>query len=51
MSKKKAKKKSIVVERLQRSGAGMASTTKGRARRFTDRKKEAARKACRGNDE
>lgn len=29
------------------AGAG-ANSTRGRARRFTDRKKEASRRACRG---
>jgi hypothetical protein len=36
------------VEPFTRAGAGMASATRGRARTFTDRKKEADRNACRG---
>jgi hypothetical protein len=36
-----------LLARLKAGGAGVASTTKGRARTFKNRKKEAARKACR----
>lgn len=35
-------------EEAKRRAAGLASTTKGRARTFKNKKKEAARKACRG---
>jgi len=50
---KRKKKKQWAVEAVQRRGAGLASTTRGRARIFKDRKKEQARRACRGkvNDE
>jgi len=44
----KPKKKSKAAERVKRLADGMASATKGRARVFQDRKKEASRKACRG---
>lgn len=39
------------VQRLRQTGAGMASATRGRARTFTDRKKEEDRNACRGKQE
>lgn len=39
-----------LVRKLRASGAGLASTTFGRSRRFTDRKKESDRNACRGRD-
>ena len=42
--KKQAEKQA---EASRRKAAGMASATQGRARRFTDRKKEQARRACR----
>lgn len=35
------------VEEIKRSGAGLASTTKGRARVFKNRKKENNKRACR----
>lgn len=40
-------RKNKTIEGLQRRGAGLAATTRGRARKFTDRRKEAARRACR----
>jgi len=40
--------KSKAAEGLKRRGHGMAAATRGRARRFRDRRKEAARRACRG---
>lgn len=46
--KKKKKRLPRIIELLKASGAGLASTTKGRARTFKDRKKEADRNACRG---
>jgi hypothetical protein len=46
--KKRANKQ---VEASRRKAAGMASATRGRARRFTDRRKEQARRACRGKNE
>lgn len=39
----------LPVERAKARGAGMAAATRGRARTFMDRKKEANRKACRGD--
>jgi len=46
----KAKKEQLpdAAERVKRSGHGMANATRGRARTFVNRKKEANRKACRG---
>ena len=41
------KTKTRAAEGLARRAAGMAASTRGRARRFTDRRKEASRKACR----
>lgn len=41
-------RKSKSVEGLQRRAAGMAAATRGRARKFTNRRKEASRRACRG---
>jgi hypothetical protein len=46
--KEKQPTKKQAAERVKRTGAGMAAATKGRARTFTNRKKEASRKACRG---
>jgi hypothetical protein len=46
--KKEQPKKPEAAERVKRTGAGMAAATRGRARTFTDRKKQAARIACRG---
>lgn len=40
-------KKNTAAEKAKRGAAGMARATHGRARTFKDRKKEAARKACR----
>jgi hypothetical protein len=37
-----------LIAKLKAGGAGMASATKGRSRTYKNRKKEAARKACRG---
>ena len=37
----------LEVEKLKARCAGMAAATKGRKTRFKDRKKDAARKACR----
>jgi len=50
MARRKRKKKRLpkVIEAMKARAAGMAAATKGRARVFKDRKKEAARKACRG---
>ena len=48
MASKKKERPSKVIEGLQRSGAGMANATRGRARTFTDRKKKASKDACRG---
>lgn len=48
MARKKKKRLPLHIERLKASGAGMAAATKGRARTFKNRKKEADRKACRG---
>jgi len=36
------------IKKLKASGAGLAATTKGRKTTFKDRKRESARKACRG---
>jgi len=50
--KKKAKKQlPDAAERVKRTGSGMAAATRGRARTFTDRKKEADRNKCRGKVE
>jgi len=46
--KNHTKKLPMGVEQAKRRGAGLASTTKGRARSFTNRKKQANRNACRG---
>lgn len=51
MAHKKKQRPSHLMRMLKASGAGLASTTKGRARTFKDRKKEASRKACRGKVE
>lgn len=50
MARKKNKKSRLPksAEMAQRGGAAMANATKGRSRTFQDRKKEASRKACRG---
>lgn len=50
MARKKRKKKRLprIVEALKAENAGMAAATKGRARTFKNRKKEADRNACRG---
>ena len=48
--KKNKKRLPLIIERLKAGGAGMAAATRGRARTFKDRKKEASRKACRGAD-
>lgn len=48
MAHKKKKRPSHKMLLLKAAGAGMASATRGRARTFKDRKKEASRKACRG---
>lgn len=37
------------VEKLKARCAGMASTTKGRKTRFTNRKRKANKEACRGD--
>jgi hypothetical protein len=42
---RKAKPKAVRV--AQARGAGLASTTRGRARTFVNRKKEQARRVCR----
>ncbi len=48
MAKRKNKKnKKREVATGQARAAGLASTTFGRARRFKDKKRDAARKACR----
>lgn len=52
MARKRSKKRlPKSAEEAQRGGAALANTTRGRARSFKDRKKEASRKACRGNHE
>jgi hypothetical protein len=51
MKKRKKKRLPKAAEAVQRTGAALAATTKGRARRFTDRKKQAARDACRKNND
>jgi len=38
------------VQDLKARGAGLAAATRGRKTRFKDRKRDAARKACRGNN-
>ena len=48
MGKKKKEKLPDAAERVKRTGHGMANATRGRARTFTDRKKEGSRNACRG---
>jgi len=35
-------------ENLKARAAGMAASTRGRSRKFTDRKKAASKRACRG---
>ena len=49
MKRPKKQRKPKSAEKAQRGAGAMAIATKGRARRFKNRKKEAARKACRGN--
>jgi len=51
MKNRTKKRASRTVEGLKASGAGMARATAGRSRRFTDRKKAASRRACRGKVE
>tara|TARA_R110000796_G_scaffold21581_3_gene63536 strand:- start:235 stop:393 length:159 start_codon:yes stop_codon:yes gene_type:complete len=51
MKNRKKKRPSALILRLRASGGGMASATRGRARTFTDRKKAASRRACRGKVE
>lgn len=46
----KPTKKNRVLQLLKASGGGMAAATRGRARRFKDKKKEASRKSCRRRD-
>jgi len=46
--KRKKKRLPKGAEAAKRQSAGLAATTKGRSRRFKDRKKEQARNACRG---
>lgn len=50
LTMKRGKKQRIHkgAEEAQRGAAAMANATKGRARTFKDRKKDANRKACRG---
>lgn len=49
MARRKRKKLlPLAAEMAQRAAAAMASATKGRARTFVNRKREASRKACRG---
>jgi len=50
VGKKKKERLPAEVEELKARAAGMAFATRGRARRFKDRKKDADRKACRGNE-
>jgi len=38
-------------ERAKSGSAGMASATRGRGRKFTDRKKQASKRACRGKQD
>jgi len=46
--KKEDKTLPLEAEKLKRRGAGMAAATRGRARTFVNRKREASKKACRG---
>jgi len=48
---KKRKRKNPDQEVAQRGAGAMANATQGRARTFKNRKKEAARRACRGKIE
>jgi len=49
MAKSKRKKRlARAAEEAQRGAAALAALTKGRARTFANRKREANRKACRG---
>jgi hypothetical protein len=49
MGKKKEQKRlPDAAERVKRTGHGMASATRGRARTFVNRKKQADKSACRG---
>lgn len=41
----------LAVAKLKARGAGLAASTRGRKTRFKDRKKDAARKACRGRED
>tara|TARA_R110002167_G_scaffold93122_1_gene249763 strand:+ start:13463 stop:13600 length:138 start_codon:yes stop_codon:yes gene_type:complete len=43
----KPTKKNRTLQLLKASAGGMAAATRGRARRFQNKKKEAARRACR----
>lgn len=51
--KRKSKRLPKGAEEAQRGAGAMAAATRGRARTFKDRRKDAARNACRGkaNDE
>lgn len=49
--KRATKRKPKGAEEGQRGAGAMANATRGMARRFKNRKKDAARKACRGKHE
>lgn len=51
MASKKKERLPEAAERVKRTGHGMASATRGRARTFVNRKKKAAREACRGKQD
>ena len=48
MKRRNKKRPSPAREDSKARAAGMAAATRGRARRFKDRRKEASRRACRG---
>ena len=45
--KKRRKKLPRAAEAIKRTGAALAASTMGRARTFTNRKKQASKNACR----
>jgi hypothetical protein len=49
MKKRKRKRKPLAVLLAKAGAAASLVPFKGKARTFTDRKKEASRRACRGN--